>query len=211
MIGPDESVQNLALYLAKDYHQQICAIVEQHLHLFGFQDADGDSRMVENLSHNMMVAMSLLECQNPLEFLIGHQPVSIFLSIIQLDIWQWRVLGLAAMGRGFCHHHQHLHQIGMVWQLLHAYHTKRCSLWVHSDDGDDIDWSIRLLCMVRSLHHLAHGSGVSYKLPGLGRWRDTKLSYAKGPFVLLYGTAPSYHVSTCPLPHHHCFIESSPW
>ena len=91
MIGPDESVQNLALYLAKDYHQQICAIVEQHLHLFGFQDADGDSRMVENLSHNMMVAF-----------------------IIRLDIWQWRVLGLAAMGRGFCHHHQHLHQIGSV-------------------------------------------------------------------------------------------------
>ena len=86
MIGPDESVQNLALYLAKDYHQQICAIVEQYLHLFGFQDADGDSCMVENLSHNMMVAMSLLECQNPLEFVIGHQPVSIFLSIIRLDI-----------------------------------------------------------------------------------------------------------------------------
>lgn len=34
------------------------------------------------------------------------------------------------------------------------------------------------------------GSGVSYKLPSLGRWRVTKLSYAKGPFVLLYGTAP---------------------
>ena len=64
----DEGIWNLALYLSADFPTQIFSIVEEHLHLFGFMNVNGDPA-VESVSHNAMATIAMLNHPNPLHFL----------------------------------------------------------------------------------------------------------------------------------------------
>jgi hypothetical protein len=62
ILVPDEPTRNMSFYLCQDFHYQICAIAEKHLHRYGFRDIERDSvSSPASAMHNYLTTMKLVD------------------------------------------------------------------------------------------------------------------------------------------------------